>query len=330
MFDFPSRPRRLLAAMLIAGIAAAPSVALAETTIRLGHVLADSHSWHVASQGFASEVAEKTEGRVKVEVFAGGQLGTEKEMVEGLQFGSVQGAVIGSGSFQSVEPKLGLIEMPYAWDSREQAFAALDGKLGEAFADLLRAKGIEVLGWWENGYRQVTNSKHPINTPADLQGLKIRVTPDKVRLETFEALGAQPAPLAFGELYSALQQGVFDAQENPLPIIYSSSFFDVQKYVSMTSHVWGAACLVVSSQVWDGLSPEDQAAVKAAAQHWAGEQRRMVAEGEADTIAKLKEKGMEFNEVDKAAFVGAVQPVWDSHREGYGKDLMAVYESYRK
>jgi len=111
--------RRWAAAALLAGGLALPSLALAQTTIRLGHVLADSHSWHVAAQGFAQEVAEKTEGRVKVEVFPGGQLGTEKDMVEGLQFGSVQGGVIGSGSVQSVEPKLGLIEMPYAWDSRE-------------------------------------------------------------------------------------------------------------------------------------------------------------------------------------------------------------------
>lgn len=306
------------------------SGALAETTIRIGHVLADSHSWNVAATGFAEEVSEKTEGRVKIEIFPGGQLGNEKDMIEGLQFGSVQGGVIGAGSFQTVEPKMGIIEMPYAWTSREQAFAALDGKLGEKLAELLDAQNVKVLAWWENGYRNVTNSKQPIETPEDLAGLKIRVTPDKVRLATFEALGAEPAPLAFGELYSALQQGVFDAQENPLSIIYSSSFYEVQKYVSLTGHVWGAATLVLSKPVWEKLSPEDQDIVQAAALEWGEKQRQMVADSDAEMIAKLEEHGMEVNEVDKAPFIEAVQPIWDENAGLYGEELLSILNEYRK
>ncbi len=306
------------------------SGALAETTIRIGHVLADSHSWNVAATGFAEEVSEKTEGRVKIEIFPGGQLGNEKDMIEGLQFGSVQGGVIGAGSFQTVEPKMGIIEMPYAWTSREQAFAALDGKLGDKLAELLDAQNVKVLAWWENGYRNVTNSKQPIETPEDLAGLKIRVTPDKVRLATFEALGAEPAPLAFGELYSALQQGVFDAQENPLSIIYSSSFYEVQKYVSLTGHVWGAATLVLSKPVWEKLSPEDQDIVQAAALEWGEKQRQMVADSDAEMIAKLEEHGMEVNEVDKAPFIEAVQPIWDENAGLYGEELLSILNEYRK
>jgi TRAP-type C4-dicarboxylate transport system substrate-binding protein len=150
---------RGLAAAVMAGVISlsAHSAAMAETTIRLGHVLADTHSWHVASIDFAKDVAEKTQGRVKIEIFPSGQLGTEKEVIEGMQIGTIQGGLIGSGSFQFVEPKFGIIEMPYAWTSREQAFAALDGKLGTALSDLLRPKGIEVLAWWENGFRNITN-----------------------------------------------------------------------------------------------------------------------------------------------------------------------------
>lgn len=324
-------PRALTATMIAAvmGVCANTS-ALAETTIRLGHVLADTHSWHKASTDFAKDVAEKTEGRVKIEVFPSGQLGTEKEVVEGMQIGTIQGGLIGSGSFQFVEPKFGIIEMPYAWTSREQAFAALDGKLGATLADLLRPKGIEVLAWWENGFRNITNNKHPISKPADLAGLKIRVTPDKVRLATFELLGAQPAPLAFGELYSALQQGVFDAQENPLSIIDASSFFEVQKYVSMTGHIWGAACLTVSSTTWAQISPEDQAIVKQAAITWGEAQRKMVAENETALIEKLKSKGMQFNDVDKAAFVEALKPIWENEKDVFGPELLSIMDSYRK
>lgn len=327
-----SKISRGLAATVMAGIIglSAHSAAMAETTIRLGHVLADTHSWHKASTDFAKEVSEKTEGRVKIEIFPSGQLGTEKEVIEGMQIGTIQGGLIGSGSFQFVEPKFGIIEMPYAWTSREQAFAALDGQLGTALADLLRPKGMEVLAWWENGFRNITNNKHPIAKPGDLAGIKIRVTPDKVRLATFELLGAQPAPLAFGELYSALQQGVFDAQENPLSIIDASSFYEVQKYVSMTGHIWGAACLTVSSMSWAQISPEDQAIVKEAAVKWGNAQRQMVADNEVALIEKLKSKGMQFNEVDKAAFIEALKPIWESEKDVFGPELLAIMDSYRK
>ena len=322
--------RGRLAGALSVLLAGAAVPAFAETTVRIGHVLADSHSWHIAAQGFAKDVADKTAGEVKVEIFPGGQLGAEKDVIEGLQFGSVQGGIIGAGSFQAVEPKLGIIEMPYAWPTREKAFAALDGELGSALGGLLEEKGIKVLAWWENGFRDVTNSKRPIATPADLEGLKIRVTPDKVRLETFEALGAQPAPLAFGELYSALQQGVFDAQENPLAVIESSTFFDVKKNFSNTQHVWGAAALGLSKPVWDKLTPEQQQIVEAAAKDWGAKQRQMVTDGTAETIRNLEAKGMVFNEVDKAAFEAAVKPVWDNNASVFGDDLMALVEKYRQ
>ncbi len=323
---------RSVSAAVLAGFLglSVQSPASAETTIRLGHVLADTHSWHEAATGFAKDVAEKTEGRVKIEVFPSGQLGTEKEVIEGMQIGTIQAGLIGSGSFQFVEPKFGIIEMPYAWTSREQAFAALDGDLGTALSDLLRPKGIEVLGWWENGFRNITNNVRPIEKPADLEGLKIRVTPDKVRLATFELLGAQPAPLSFGELYSALQQGVFDAQENPLSIIDSASFFEVQKYVSMTGHIWGAACLTVSSVTWAQISPEDQAVVKEAAVKWGNAQRQMIANSETALVEKLKSKGMQFNDVDKAAFIEALQPIWESQKDVFGPELLAVMDRYRK
>jgi TRAP-type C4-dicarboxylate transport system substrate-binding protein len=275
-------------------------------TIRLGHVLTDSHSWHVASKGFAEQVARETQGRVNIQVFSGGQLGSEREVVEGLQIGTVQAGVIGSGSFQPIEPKMGIVELPYAWPTREKAFAAFDGDLGAALDKLLLAKNIVVLSWWENGYRHVTNSKRPINKPEDLKGLKIRVTPDKVRLDTFVALGAEPAPLAFGELYSAL------------------------KYLSLTGHVWGAACLVVSKSVWDRIGADDQKLVKTAAAKWRDEQRKMITESDADFTKKLEEKGMTINKVDTVPFVSAVQQVWKSQEAIYGPEFMSLLNKYRQ
>lgn len=316
-------------ALLSAGLLAAPAEAQNKVQIRLGHVLAESHSWHAAGKGFAEEVAKSTDGRVAIQVFPSGQLGNEKEVVEGLQIGTIQAGIVGSGSFQPIEPKMGIVELPYAWPTREKAFAAFDGDLGAELAKLLAKKNVVVLAWWENGYRHITTKKAPVTKPEDLKGVKIRVTPDKVRLDTFRALGAEPAPLAFGELYAALQQGVFDAQENPLSIINSASFAEVQKYVALTGHVWGAACLVVSRRVWDQIGPDDQKAVMAAAAKWRDEQRKMITAADQDLVAKLTEKGMVINKVDPAPFIAAVKPVWASQEAVYGPELLQILDRYR-
>ncbi len=299
------------------------------TDIKLGHVLAASHSWHKAAEGFAAEVKDKTAGRVNFILFPSGQLGNEKTMLEGIQIGSIGAAIIGSGSLQPVDARFGVVELPYTWNTAAQAYKAYDGELGAALEKIGDAKGLVLLSWWENGYRHMTNNRGPINAVADLKGLKTRVTPDKMRLDTFTVLGANPAPLAFGELYSALQQKVFDAQENPLSIIYTSSFYEVQKYLSLTGHVWSPASLVISKAVWGKISPEDQKAIKAAADHWRNEQRRMISESDKDYLAQLKEKGMLINEVDKAPFAAAVAPVWTTYEATFGPELMGLVRKYQ-
>lgn len=297
--------------------------------IKLGHVLATGHSWNKAAEGFAAEVKDKTAGRVNFILYPSGQLGNEKTMVEGLQIGSQGAAVIGTGSLQPVDPRFGVVELPYTWTSAAQAYKAYDGELGAALEKIADGKNLVLLSWWENGYRHITNNRGPVNSLADLKGLKTRVTPDKMRLETFTLLGANPAPLAFGELYSALQQKVFDAQENPLSIIYTSSFFEVQKYLSLTGHVWSPASLVLSKSTWNRISPEDRKLVKAAADHWRDEQRRMITESDALYLSQLKDKGMQINEVDKAPFAAAVAPVWTAFEPVFGAELIGLVKKYR-
>lgn len=315
------------AVVLAAGMTAVSSHAV---ELKLADVLPDSHSWNIAAEGFAKEVAEKTDGRVMIKVFAGGQLGDENTLVQGLQIGSVQMGIIGCGSFQPVEPKFGIVELPYAWSSRENAYAAYDGKLGAALEEAAQQHHLKILSWWENGFRHITNNRGPINTPEDLRDLKIRVTPDKMRLDAFTALGASPAPLAFSELYSALQQGVFNAQENPLAIIDGSSLYEVQDYLSLTGHIWGPACLTISDTSWTRLSPEDQVVVQEAADHWRDEQRAMMQEADAGLIDKLKSAGMQVNEVDVAPFKEAVQDVWKTYKPVYGEDLFTLIQEYNQ
>lgn len=317
----------LVALFAVSGIV---SPAAAQTTIKVGHVLNQDHSWNVCLLGFAEEVKTATEGRVLIEVFPGAQLGNEKDVIEGLVMQTVDGGLIGGGSFQSIEPKFGIEALPYAWPTHEAAYNALDGELGAYLFAILEKQGVVGLSWWENGFRHMTNNQRPIQKPEDLKGLKIRVTPDKMRLDTFNALGASPMPINFGELYTALQQGVVDGQENPYAIIYSSSFFEVQKYLSPTGHIWGSALLCVNSSVWGKLSKDDQAVVMELAAKWRDEQRRQTREQEAEFLAKLKEKGMQVAEVDKAAFQKSVQGVWTQYEDVFGKELMDLVRKYGK
>ncbi|MDO9508246.1 MAG: DctP family TRAP transporter solute-binding subunit [Thermovirgaceae bacterium] len=318
----------LLALSLVVSIAAGS--AFAATVIKIGNVLNPDHVWNTCLNGFADDVKKATDGRVEIQVYPSSQLGNEKDMIEGLTLQTVDGGLIGGGSFQSIEPKFGIEALPYAWPTHKAAYVAMDGELGNKLFKLLADKSIIGLAWWENGFRHITNNKRPIVVPSDLKGIKIRVTPDKMRLDTFNTLGASPMPISFGELYTALQQGVVDGQENPFAIIYSSAFYEVQKYLSLSGHIWGSAILCVNSSVWNKLSAEDQSTVIKLAAKWRDEERRLTIAQEDDFLAKLKEKGMKVNEVDKAAFQAAVQSVWADYESVFGKDLMDLVRKYGK
>jgi tripartite ATP-independent transporter DctP family solute receptor len=305
-------------------------MAFAETVIKIGNVLNADHVWNTCLNGFADEVKKDTNGRVLIKVYPSSQLGNEKDLIEGMALQTVDGGLIGGGSFQAIDPKFGIEALPYAWPTPEAAYRALDGELGNRLLKILSAKGIVGLAWWENGYRHITNNKKPIVKPSDLAGLKIRVTPDKMRLDTFKILGASPMPLNFGELYTALQQGVVDGQENPFSIIHSSAFYEVQKYLSLSGHVWGSALLCVNSSQWKRLSPQDQATVMKLAAKWRDEERRLTVAQENDFLAKLKEKGMKVNEVDKAAFKSAVKSLWAEYESVFGKDMLDLVDKYGK
>jgi len=308
-------------------LAATPAGA---AVLKLGHVLPAEHNWHVAATGFADEVKVATQGRVDIKVYPNSQLGSETAAIEGLQLGTIEMGLIGGASFQNIEPKLGVEGLPYAWADHQHTYRAFDGELGNRLFALLEKKGVKGLAWWENGFRNVTNSKRPINVPDDLKGLKLRVTPDKIRLDTFKALGALPVPMAFSELYSALQQGTVDGQENPVAIIHSSHFYEVQKYLSLTNHVWSSATLVIAKSVWDKIAPADQQAIQKAAFTWRDKQRKMVQESSADFQVKLKAAGMQINTPNNELFKKAVEPVWKQYEDVFGKDMFELIEKARR
>ena len=323
--------KKLFGALLVLSVFLAAAACAADSvTVKIGNVLNPDHPWNVALNGFAQEVEKATAGRVVVKVFPSSQLGNEKDLIEGLRMGTVDGGLIGGSSFQSLDPKFGIEELPYAFANHEQAYKAFDGKLGEALFDILGKKGVVGLSWWENGFRHISNSKKPILVPEDLKGLKIRVTPNKMRLDTFNALGASPMPIPFGELYSALQQGVVDAQENPLAIFFSNGFSEVQKHLSLTSHIWTSAILCVNKDVWKKVSDADKKLVLEIAAEWRDEERKMIRASDDELVAKIKEKGVDVRTVDTAAFRAAVRDVWKAYESVFGKDLLDLVEEAGK
>jgi tripartite ATP-independent transporter DctP family solute receptor len=231
-------------------------------------------------------------------------------MVEGLQLGTLEMTLVSTAPLSSFTKKFLVFDLPFIFKDTASARKVVDGPIGTQLLDSLKDQGIIGLAYFENGFRHVTNNKRPIEKPEDLKGLKIRTMENPVHMATFKVLGADPTPMAFGELFTALQQGTIDGQENPLPVIDTSKFYEVQKYLSLTGHFYAPAPLLISKSFFESLSPDIQNAIKEAAIEARDYERKLLDEMNAKLVDELQKKGMQINEVDKEAFVKAVQPVY--------------------
>lgn len=294
----------------------------AVTTIKVGHVLAPDHPYTIALKRFAEIVDKKTAGKLKVNVFHSSQLGNERDMIEALQLGTQQMALVSTAPLAGFTKQFLVLDLPFIFNDYKGAYKVLDGEIGQNLLKTLESQGIVGLTYWENGFRHVTNSKRPIQKPEDLASLKIRLMENPIHMDTFKAMGANPLPMAFGELFTALQQKTIDAQENPVTIIWTSRFYEVQKYCSLTGHFYAAAPLLVSKKFMDGLPADQQKALKEAAVEAREYERELLAQQNKDFISKLKEKKMEVIEVDKGPFKEAVKKVWAQYEATIGKDLI--------
>ena len=301
-----------------------------QMVLKLGHVLNQKTSWHISMEGFVKDVETATSGRIKINLFPSGQLGNEEEMIRSLMLKTMDAGLIGGDSFEAIEPKIVIEALPYAWTDHDHAYRALDGELGQRLLALLLKKGIRGLAYYENGFRNVTNNVRPILKPADLKGIKLRTPQTPMKTKTFQALGASPVPMGWTEVYPALKKGVVDGQENPVSIIYNYKIYEVNKYLSMTGHIWSSAILVFNEQAWNKISKEDQGIIRKYAAKWRDKQRQMVKDSETDYLAKIKKTGMKVNTVDKGPFLEAVKPVWDEYEKVFGKDLMSLIDKYRQ
>jgi TRAP-type transport system periplasmic protein len=296
----------LLAGLLVAG------AALAQVEIKFGHVGEPGQLFSKSADEFARRANEKLKGKARIVVFGSSQIGGDKELLQKLKLGTVDLA-LPSTVMSSESDLFGIFEMPYLVKDRKHMMAIEKEIVWPKLAPEAEKKGLKILAVWENGYRHITNNKRPIRLPADLQGIKLRVPEGKWRVKMFQAYGANPSPMKFSEVFTALQTGVMDGQENPFSQIVSAKFQEVQKYLSITGHVYTPAYLTTGSKKW-GTLPAD---VRKLIEDTAKETQKFVYETaekeEGDLLAKIKAAGVQVNEADKAAFVAASKNIYQEY-----------------
>ncbi len=272
--------------------------------------------------GFFAEEAEARLGDdYEFDVFTGGAIGDETAILEGLRAGEIDVAVLGS-DISSLEPMFGILEFSFLFQDRDTVTEFLDGEFGREMSDALEEEvGLRVLSYGENGFRHITNNTRPVSTPKDMKGLKLRVPEVPARVTVFKSLGAVPTPMSIDEVYLSLDQGVIDGQENPLVVIDAFSFYEKQKYLSLSGHTYSAASLTINLDRWEGLPEDVQADLQEAADAAAEKSRAAGEQADAELVAKFEEAGMQVNEIDKAAFAEATKPVWQELRGDVGEEF---------
>lgn len=287
--------------------------AQAQTNLKLAHAAPETDLQQALSLFFKEEVEARTNGSVTVTIFPQGQLGNDAAMIDGARSGIIDIAMSGLNNFTGLVPEAGAVELPFMFPNRALAYDVLDGEIGQGIAASFTGHGLKVLGYPENGYRNMTNNRGPIRTPADLAGLNMRVNNSKALNDMFALLGANPTQLPVAELYTALETGVVDAQDHPIGIVLSFKFNEVQKYLSLTQHAYSALALVMNDAKFNALNADERKVVAEVAAEAVAMQRKLAQEKEAGMIEALKAEGMEVNtDVDAAAFQAAIKPVWDS------------------
>ena len=311
--------RKTFVRTLLAAAAGAFCVAGAHAQavkLTLGHGAAIGNPRHEAAVKFAEVVKARSGGRIEVQVAPSAQLGDDAAMVTALRTGALDMSANSQGAVANAVPEYAAFGMPFLFSSAAAAFRLLDGPLGKELGEKSAEKGLVLLGTWDNGIRQMTNSKRPISKVEDMKGLKMRVPPDATLVDIMKSLGAESQQIKFAELYVALQQGVVDGQENPLMNIHASKLYEVQKHLALTSHQFQMTPFLMSKRSWDRLSEADRKAVTEAAAEATALQRKLSADADAKLLDDLKAKGVQINTPDKAAFEKATEKVDDKWAAG--------------
>ncbi len=293
----------------------------AQTVLKIGYATSQTSHYGVGSTVFCDDIEKGTQGRYKCQQFPNSALGGEREMIEAVQLGTLDVVNTSTGPVGNFVPEVKIVDIPFLFRDYDHARKVMDGPIGQDILTKFPSKGLVALSWTENGFRHMTNNKRPIVKPEDAAGLKMRTMENKVHMDGYRAFGIQPTPMAFPEVFGALQQGTVDGQENPIPVILASKFSQVQKYLSLTGHVYSPALLITSPRVMNKLSDADKKVFYDAAKHATVEQRKKVNEDEANGIAQLEKEGMTVvRKVDGAAFRNALRDPYVNYSKEFGAD----------
>ena len=323
--------RKLVASMTLGlGLVAASASLHAQTTMKISISTAQNSHQGVAIDTFAKEVAARTGGRYKVETFYNGSLGGERESIEAVQLGTQELAFSSTGPVPNFVPDAKILDVPFLFRDKAHARAVLDGPIGQELLTKFDAKGFKALAWAENGFRHMTNSKRDVKEPADLKGLKMRTMENPVHIAAYKGLGIITTPMAFPEVFTALQQGTVDGQENPLPVIMSAKFSQVQKHLSLTGHVYSPCIFVMNKASFDKLAAADKTAFLEAAKVAVKANRDRVDQDDANGVKELRAQGMTvIEDVDKAKFVAQLAPVNAEFEKQFGKANLDKIRNYK-
>ncbi|QKS26777.1 TRAP transporter substrate-binding protein [Vreelandella titanicae] len=315
----------LRSAALAAGLCAVftgPAVAQ-NLVLKAGHAASTSNTGHKAFEFLGQELAEKTDGRIVVEIFPSSQLGSERELVESIQLGNVDMTFVSSAVLGSFNPQFFALDIPFMFKDRDGVYRVLDGEIGQDLLSSLEQVGIKGLGYWENGFRQLTNNKQEIRSPEDLEGMRMRTMENAVHIEAWREVGANPAPLAFGELFTALQQGTFDAQEGPINLFYDMRFHEVQDYISLTNHVYSPWPVLINPDVYSRLSDEDKIILEEAITKTTEYQRDLAQKADEAAIAAMPDITItELTPEEIEAFASHMDPVYEMVEERVGSEII--------
>ncbi|HEH9707672.1 TRAP transporter substrate-binding protein [Pasteurella multocida] len=322
---------KMLAA-LVAGMAVFTASANAATTLRFGYEAPRSDTQHEAAKKFNELLKEKTKGEIKLSLFPDSTLGNAQTMISAVRGGTIDLEMSGSPNFSGLVPKSNVIDIPFIFQNREHAYAVLDGEIGQGLLKELEAQGLKGLAFWEVGFRSFTNSKHPVKTPDDIKGLKVRTNQNPMYIQAFSILGANPVPMPLSELYTALETRAVDAQEHPVGIVWSAKLYEVQKHLSLTNHGYTPLIVVMNKAKFDGLSPALQSAILEAAKEAGAYQRKLNLDNEKGIIEKMQKAGIQVIEtVDTKPFKAAIESeVRKAFIEKNGDDLVKQIDALAK
>lgn len=312
--------RTAFATLVATACLAAPLAA--QTTLRFAHPTPEADIQHQMAEFFAEKLAEKTGGELSVQIFPGGQLGSDAQAIDGARSGTIDITIAGLNNYTGLVPEAAAFTLPFMFPTRETAYKVLDGEVGQGVGADLEEFGLVLLGYPENGFRNMTNNTGPIRVPADVKGLQMRVNNSQALSDMFEALGANPTQLDVNELYTSLETGVVNAQDHPIPVTLSFRFYEVQDYLSLTRHAYSPLGWVMNKDKFDSLSAETQATLMEVAAESVAFQRNLAIDGEKAMLDTLAEHLKINDDVDGQAFQAAVRPAWDGFVAEHGSELI--------